>query len=93
MGRLAEAAGRVAPEPPARVPAPEAAGVDRYRELTEAERYAVTYPRRAALIRAHGGVQDDCGFGPPPPGLVRDIVTGSSPVLLEIDRRPALQAA
>ena len=59
-----------APEPPS-PPAPDAAKADIWRDLTEAERYAVTYPRRAALIRAHGALPDNCSFGPPPRGGAR----------------------
>ena len=78
LAQLAEATGHAAPEPPS-PPAPDAAKADTWRDLTEAERYAVTYPRRAALIRAHGALPDNCSFGPPRPAVVRDIVTGNSP--------------
>jgi hypothetical protein len=86
LGEMADAAGQAAPKPPVMAPAPEPAAADPWSEMTEAERYAVTYPRRAALIRAHGGLPDDCSFPPPPPGMVRDIVTGSSRIFLELDR-------
>jgi hypothetical protein len=54
--------------------------------LTEAERYAVIYPDRAARIRAAGGLPADLDFGPPEPALVRDIVHGASPDLPAPDR-------
>jgi len=92
LAQLAEATGHAAPEPPS-PPAPDAAKADTWRDLTEAERYAVTYPRRAALIRAHGALPDNCSFGPPPPAVVRDIVSGNSPILLDLDRQPALASA
>jgi hypothetical protein len=54
----------------------------------EAERYAVIYPDRAARIRAAGGLPPRVEFGPPDDDLVAAIVNGSSPALLEADKRP-----
>jgi hypothetical protein len=34
------------------------------------------YPRRAKLIRAHGGLPATIDFGPPDPELIPFIVTG-----------------
>ena len=48
------------------------------------------YPRRAACIRALGGLPQPCDFGPPSPELVHAIVTGTSPTLLALDREPAM---
>jgi hypothetical protein len=72
-----------APEPE---PAPpgDAAPFD---QLTEAERYAVLYPDRAARIRAAGGLLAAPDFGPPEPELVHNLVRGSSPLLLALDRQ------
>jgi hypothetical protein len=51
----------------------------------EAERYAIVYPRRAQLIRQHGGLPPNCDFGPPDDDLVDAIVTGTSPALRALD--------
>jgi hypothetical protein len=59
----------------------------------EAERYAVIYPDRAARIRAAGGLQERVEFGPPDDALVAAIVSGTSPALLEVDKRPERQLA
>jgi len=50
------------------------------------------YPRRARLIRAHGGLPDKIDFGPPDPELVPFIVHGTTPELLALDTE-ALEAA
>jgi hypothetical protein len=71
---------------PAPEPAPPAAPAP-FDQLTEAERYAVMYPDRAARIRAAGGLPAALDFGPPEPELVHDIVHGSSPLLLALDRQ------
>jgi len=52
---------------------------------TEAERYAVVYPRRAQEIRRYGGLPPDCTFGPPDDELMRAIINGSSPALRALD--------
>lgn len=51
----------------------------------EAEFYAKIYPDRARLIRKLGRLPANCDFGPPEPKLLRAIVTGSTPSLLELD--------
>jgi hypothetical protein len=53
---------------------------------TEADHYALVYPRRAQEMRHHGGLPPDCSYGPPDDDLVRAIVTGSSPTLRALDR-------
>jgi hypothetical protein len=53
---------------------------------TEADHYAMVYPRRAREMRHHGGLPSDCSYGPPDDDLVHAIVTGSSPTLRAIDR-------
>ena len=45
------------------------------------------YPERAARIRAAGGLPAKLDFGPPEPELVHDLVHGSSPILLALDRQ------
>jgi hypothetical protein len=72
-----------APEP---APSADAAPFD---QLTEAERYAVMYPDRAARIRAAGGLPPTPDYGPPEPELVHDIVHGSSPILRALDQPAA----
>ena len=51
----------------------------------EVETYIHVHPRRAALIRRHGGVPDDVSFGPPDETIVHALVTGRSPLLLTLD--------
>jgi hypothetical protein len=70
-----------APEPEPSLPA-DAAPFD---QVTEAERYALLYPDRAARIRAARGLLAAPDFGPPEPELVHDLVHGSSPLLLALD--------
>jgi hypothetical protein len=72
------------PPPPAPEPEPPLTGL-----AAEADLYAVMYPKRAALIRALGGLPDPCTFGPPSPELVRAVVTGTTPHLLELDTERA----
>jgi len=79
------------PSPPPRTaPAPEETAEPQPDLAAEAERYAIVYPHRARLIRSHGGVPDDCDFGPPEPELVPFIVTGTSPALLAVDGKAAV---
>jgi len=84
--------GEAAPQPPPSAPTPEPARDDTGNSLTEAELFAVTYPQRAKLIRSLGHLPEPCSFGPPAPELVRAIVSGTSPVLLELDRQAGLAA-
>jgi hypothetical protein len=71
-----------APEQPATVPAKPEPAPDL---AAEADQYAIIYPRRAALFRAHGGMPDKITFGPPSAELVHAIVTGDSPILRALD--------
>ena len=79
------------PEPP---PAAEPAADEApKRDLAaEAEMYAIMYPRRARLIRAHGGLPGNIDFGPPDPELVPFIVNGTTPALLSLDTELAAAA-
>jgi len=52
----------------------------------EADRYALTHRKRAALIRTLGRLPDKLDFGPMSPELVRAIVTGTSAVLRALDK-------
>jgi hypothetical protein len=88
---MAEALGDPQPEamaePPApSVPAAAEQAAPQADPITEAEHYAVAYPRRAALIRRLGKVPDNVTFGPPEDYLVRALVTGRTPALLALDR-------
>jgi len=89
IGLMADALGRpnapIAEPPPPPEPEPEPGPDDRFATLSEADQYAILYPRRAALIRQHGGLPPGCDFGPPDPGLERDIATGTSPILRALD--------
>ena len=69
------------PDPPPPPPAPEPPPADEPRTdlAAEADLYAIMYPRRAALIRALGGLPQPLNFGAPSPELVRAIITGDSP--------------
>ncbi len=83
---MADALGRTPPEPMAEPPPPSAlmpveAAEPQPDPAAEADEYAITYPRRAALIRSLGGLPARCDFGPPSPELVRAIVTGANPIL------------
>ena len=87
-----------APEPaqapplePEQPPAPEIAMPKAAMQTAEpaprsdAELYAILHPRRAALIRRHGGVPPDATFGPPDEELVRALLESRSPVVLAVD--------
>jgi hypothetical protein len=89
---MLEALGRAPPaplaEPSEPAPQPEPPprqSEDKFAQLSEAERYATMYPRRAAEIRACGGLPPRVTFDPPPPELVSAIVTGTSPILRQLD--------
>ena len=63
-----------------------------FTDLSEAEQYAAIYPERAARIRAHGGLPPRLDFGAPEPDIVNALVTGTSPILQALDRRPPVAA-
>jgi hypothetical protein len=73
-----------APKPPS--PSPNAADDTSAPGHTEAELYAIMYPRRAAQIRAHGGMPPDASFDRPAPDLLRDLLASTSPILQQIDQ-------
>ena len=79
------------PEPPPSAPPVDAA--PRVDWAAEAELYAIHYPRRAGLIRSLGRLPDTPNFGPPPPELVRAIVTGTTPHLRALDVKVSYEAA
>ena len=84
------------PEPSPAQPEPSSLAdpsASEFTDLTEAEQYAAIYPERAARIRAHGGLPPRLDFGAPEPDIVNALVTGTSPILQALDRRPPVAAA
>jgi hypothetical protein len=55
-------------------PAPQPAEAAPEPVLDEVELYAVTYPDRAARIRASGGLPPDLDWAPPPPHIVAGLL-------------------
>ena len=102
-GLLLAADGQATAEPPPPPPEPEfpPSGAtdddDRFARYDAAEQYAVMYPRRAAEIRAYGGVPPTATYGPPEPRPCRpsspapapssNRSTKSTPRSLRPDRR------
>jgi len=89
IGLMANAAG-IAPPPARSEPPPPPASLPEQEEpasdlAAEADQYAIIYPRRAASIRACGGLPPRCDFGPPSPELTHAIATGTSPTLRALD--------
>jgi hypothetical protein len=91
---LLAADGQDVPAPPP-LPQPESeptpeppplADDDKFARYDEAEQYAIIYPRRAAEIRAHGGVPSTARYGRPEAPLVQQILTSTSPILLQLDK-------
>ena len=79
IGQMAQAIAEVP-----RIAKPDGATVD---VAAEADRYAITHRKRAALIRTLGRLPDKLDFGPMSPELVRAIVTGTSAVLRALDSK------
>jgi len=79
----------LAPEPP---PPPARDDDDKFARYDAAEQYALMYPRRAAEIRAYGGVPPTATYGPPEPETAQALIASTSPILLQIDKDHA-QAA
>jgi hypothetical protein len=96
---MADALGRTPPAPmpepppPPSAPMPAEEAAPQPGPLGEADQYAITYPRRAALIRSLGGLPAPCTFGPPEPELVQAIVTGASATLRALDAPAGAAAA
>jgi hypothetical protein len=74
------------PEPP---PPPVTGGDDRFARYDAAEQYALLHPRRAAEIRAYGGVPPTATYGPPEPEIVLALISSTSPILQQIDQEYA----
>ncbi len=73
------------PAPDAAPQPAEAATEEAAAIVAAAETYALAYPRRAARIRAAGGVPKNLDFGLPPEPVMDEIITGTSPALLALD--------
>jgi hypothetical protein len=97
-GLLLAADGHTTAEPPPPPPEPEfpPSGAtnddDRFARYDAAEQYAVMYPRRAAEIRAYGGVPPTATYGPPEPETVRALIASTSPIVQQIDQEYAALA-
>lgn len=78
IGMMAAALGRdhasMGPPPRAPEPPPPPTADEKFAMLSDAERYEVMYPDRAALIRANGGLPNPCTFGPPEPAIVKALL-------------------
>ncbi len=72
-------------------PPPQAADDDdeKFARYDAAEQYALIYPRRAAEIRACGGVPPTATYGLPEPDTVRALIASTSPILQQIDQEYA----
>jgi hypothetical protein len=70
----------LASAPPATPPRP-AASPRATRDLSDAEKYALAHPSRAALIRSLGRLPKKFDGDPMPLSLVHDIVSSGSPIL------------
>lgn len=58
--------------------------------IAAAERYAATYPERAASIRRTGRLPNDVRFfDPPEAALARMLIAGRTPALAALDAKPA----
>ncbi|HET7880303.1 MAG TPA: hypothetical protein VFL55_05415 [Acetobacteraceae bacterium] len=66
---------------------------DKFARYDAAEQYAVLHPRRAAEIRAHGGVPPKAGYPGPEQETVLSIIASTSPLLQQIDRDYGLGAS
>ncbi len=96
---MADALGRAAPAPMAEPPPPQPAPIvpeeawPQPDSAAGADHYAITCPRRAALIRSLGCLPAPCTLAPPKPELVQAIVTGTSPILRTLDSPAEVSAA
>jgi hypothetical protein len=81
------------PPPEPEPPSPLATGDDRFARYDAAEQYALMYPRRAAEIRACGGVPPTATYGLPDPETVSALIASTSPIIQQIDQEYAAAAA
>jgi hypothetical protein len=75
-------------EPPPPPPRPQEPEPATRTILTEAEKYAIANPSSAALIRSLGRLPKKFNGAPLSPRLVHDIVSGASPILQALAKRP-----
>ena len=73
------------PPAPAKTPHPN--------PIAEAERYALHHRKRAALIRSLGRLPDKLNVGLVRPEVLHAIVTGTTPILRALDKKPHAPAA
>jgi hypothetical protein len=66
---------------------------DKFAHYDIAEQYAAIYPRRAAEIRAHGGIPSAATWGRPDPETVEALLASTSPLVLQADQEFAQAAA
>jgi hypothetical protein len=97
VGLMADALRRTAPAPVAEPPPPQSAPLAPLQAepqpdpVADAEQYAISHPRRAALIRSLGCLPDtvvpglDPTTDPPPPEVLHAIVAGTTPILRALD--------
>ncbi|MGC1413598.1 MAG: hypothetical protein WA864_32180 [Acetobacteraceae bacterium] len=86
-GLLLAADGHATAEPP-----PATDDDDRFARSDAAEQYALLYPRRAAEIRAYGGLPPTAAYGPPEPETLSALIASTSPTLQQIDQEYAATA-
>jgi hypothetical protein len=76
------------PPPPAAEPQPVTSPEDDpFAACTEAERFAILHPDRAAGIRAYRGMPPNASYEPPAPALIADILASTSDILQQIDEQ------
>jgi len=91
-GLLLDADGHIPDAPPPPEPAPEPPPPpardddDKFARYDAAEQYALMYPRRAAEIRAYGGVPPTATYGPPEPETAQALIASTSSILQQIDK-------
>jgi hypothetical protein len=85
---MAAAIGCATPEPtppPEYEPEPERSTPPPDPILTDGERYAANYPKRAKAIREYGGMPAHETFGPPTRAVIKELLTSTSPRILAVD--------
>jgi hypothetical protein len=79
-----------APPPP--VPQPATSETTRCDPVAEAERYALHHRKRAALIRRLRRMPEKTDIGWVAPEIVQALITGTTPILQELDQKPRRDA-
>ena len=86
---LPQPVNRPVTEPASPSSAPAAPDDDKFARYDVAEQYAALYPRRAAEIRAHGGIPPTATWGRPDQETVTALLTSNSPLIQQIDQEHA----